>query len=65
MTLIKPPVSSPPEKAAPTATTGEKICPRCGKPLRAEYTCGCLERWENEGGAPAPDGQGLPETYNA
>lgn len=62
MSRIKPRVSPVPEKAPSTETMDKRTCPRCGTPLRAEYTCGCPERWENEGGAPAPDDRD-PETH--
>ena len=56
------PVGPSAKMALSTARMGEQICPQCGKPLRAGYRCGCPERWENEGGAPAPDDESPPET---
>lgn len=32
-------------------TQESEICTECGRPL---YTCGCPERWENEGGPSSP-----------
>jgi len=38
---------SPDSKKQKETTQESEICTKCGKPL---YACGCLERWENEGG---------------
>jgi hypothetical protein len=54
MSRIKPSVGPRPGNASSTAAAGQ-TCPRCGQPLRAEYACGCPERWEGEGGALAPE----------
>lgn len=36
----------------PSSTTQkDEICAECGEPL---YTCGCPERWEDEGGLSSP-----------
>lgn len=52
MAQLKSPPTPSPTKAPQEAS--EETCPRCGQPLRAGYSCGCPERWENEGGATAP-----------
>lgn len=50
------PPKNPPAKKAPPAKTA-RTCPQCRQLLDAAYTCGCPERWENEGGAPTPEDQ--------
>jgi hypothetical protein len=47
------PAAAPDPRKPETPSVGE-TCPRCGKVLDADYRCGCPDRWENEGGAPAP-----------
>lgn len=42
---------TPGNKNQKKATEESEICTECGKPL---YSCGCPERWENEGGPPSP-----------
>lgn len=63
MSGFKSSAGSSPKKKPHKATADKKTCPQCGQPLRAEYTCGCPERWENEGGALAPEERRAPETH--
>lgn len=65
MAHVTLPANPAPEKSLFTAEPTQKTCPRCGKPLHVEYTCGCPERWENEGGVPTPDDQGPSEMRKA
>lgn len=55
MSTIKRPIIRSPEKEPVPPNGNQQTCPRCGQLVHEDYTCGCPERWENEGGAPAPD----------
>lgn len=55
MSTIKRLINQPSEEEPSPSNGNQQTCPRCGQIVHEDYTCGCPERWENEGGAPAPD----------
>lgn len=53
----KPSGSPVPDKDLPPYVAKGQACPRCGELVCPDYTCGCPESWENEGGAAPSDDQ--------